>query len=214
MRAIVLLADLKESRKKEGRDAVGQQVRGSLREISERFDEHLVTALEPQRGIDEFGGILEETAPCGPILLELWKALHPHAVRFSLAGGRLDVVPETAAPSIHAFDGPAFHVASEALDAMDNEGKLVALNAQNREPDRVVEDLANLVYFRLLDWTPRQLEVYEAYTEMGSQSRVAEHFGVSQPTVSGILQNVRTTFMRKILDRTAARINEAVGGPA
>lgn len=212
MRAIVLLADLKESRKKEGRNAVGQQVRESLRDVSERFDEHLVTAFELQRGIDEFGGVLEETAPCGQILVDLWKALHPHAVRFSLAEGSLDVVPDTADPSIHAFDGPALHLASESLDDMDSEGKLVTINAADRELDPTVDDLANLLYFRLLDWTPRQLEVYEAYSDMGSQARVAAHFGITQPTVSETLQSVRTTFMRKALDRAAGKISETIGG--
>lgn len=214
MKAIVMLADLKASRKKEDRDAVGRRIRESLRKVSEQFEDDLVTEFDIQRGIDEFGGIVKETAPSGELLLELWKELHPHAVRISLAEGTLDVVPDADSPSIHEFDGPAFHVASEALDSMDKEGKLVSMRLEGQPPDSDLEDVANLIYFHILDWTPRQLEIYEAYTEMNSQSEVAERFGISQPTVSETLQNVRTKFMQKASDRMAGRINETFGGPA
>lgn len=214
MIAIVLLADLKESRKKEGRDAVGQRIREGLGTVSRRFEDHLVTAFDVQRGIDEFGGVIETDAPSGEVLLELWKTLHPHEVRFSLARGSLDVVPQTSNPSVHEFDGPALHAAAEALDAMDREGKLVSLTLEDRETDPVLEDLANLLYFQVLDWTSHQLEVYEAYRREGSQAEVADHFGISQPTVSEILGNVRSRFVAGAFEHFTERISETLGGPA
>lgn len=81
MRAIVILADVKASRKKESRESVGRDIRASLGEVSENFRDNLVTSFDLQRGIDEFGAVLEGTAPAGEILARLWRALHPHAVR-------------------------------------------------------------------------------------------------------------------------------------
>lgn len=211
MRAIVLLADLKASRKKEGRDALGRQIRESIQEINEQSQDYLVTPFGIQRGIDEFGGIIQPAAPTGHILVDFWKALHPHEVRFSLSKGELDVVPEEN-PSVHEFDGPAFHSASEALSKMDKAGKLVSLEIESQEPAPQLEDTANLLYFQILDWTPHQLEVYEAYAEKESQAEVAELFGISQPTVSETLQKVRTKFMRTALDRMADQLRQRFGG--
>lgn len=212
MRAIVILGDLKASRRKESRETVGRKIRASLEGISERFEEYLVTDFDIQRGIDEFGGVLKAGAASGEILVELWKALHPHAVRFSLVEGPLDVVPQARSPSIHEFDGPALHVASEALDTMDREGKLVNMERDGRQVDPSLIDVANLLYFQLLDWTPHQLEVYEAYGRMESQAEVADHFAISQPTVSEILQKVRSRFMRRAFEDWRKRVREAFGG--
>lgn len=197
MEATVVLSDLRGSRKKADRPELGGMIAEGLERLSARFSRHLVAPFEPQRGIDEFGAILSTDAPAGEILLELFKHLHPHEARFALVRGQLDVVPPPGKRSIHRFDGPAFHAATAALEDIDQQGRLVTVCREDRPVDATRTTLVNLVYFQLLDWTPHQMEIYEAYEELGMQAEVAERFDITQPTVSRTLQAIRARFMQQ-----------------
>lgn len=200
MRAVVLLADVRASRDLEGRQDLSEEMRRQLHDVNQRHESAFLAPLEFQKGVDELGAVLEADAEGARVLTEAWIALHPVEARFSLVYGELDVVPEGEESSVRLFDGPAIHEASRSIEEMKRTGALVELRLRrDGRSDRRLSLLGSLLYLRILEWTPRQLELYLAYRRMGSQKEVADHFGISQPSVSEALVKARASFVDRAL---------------
>ncbi len=214
MEGIVVLGDIKGSRALPNRQLVSLKFRNALREINAAAKGHLVADFRMQKGVDEFAGILRADANPSRILLHLCQALHPAAARFAVVRGQLDVVPGKAKTNVSDYDGPAFHVAARLLTEADSQDRLISYRVA-RDPDRddILMIIANLVYFHWLNWTPRQLELFRAYRLMGLQEKVAQEFGITQPTVSLALSPLRPTFMfiaeNHLLAETMRALREA-----
>lgn len=186
---VVVLCDVRGSRRLPDRAAFVRGLESTLERVNRNADPLLGT-FDLQAGLDEFAGVVRP-GRAGPLLLELWEELHPVEVRFAVARGELDVVPESdgeGPPGAAGFDGPAFHRADGLLDRLRGGDRLVAIHtgAGERE-DRLLTALGDLLYGRILGWTERQVEVARAYRRAGSQAAVGRELGVSQPTVSRTL---------------------------
>lgn len=215
MRAVVLLADVRGSRELEGRQDLSREMRRQLQEVNQRHESAFVAPLEFQKGVDELGAVLEAGSEGARVLTEAWIALHPVEARFSLVYGELDVVPEGEETSIRLFDGPAIHEASRSIEEMKRTGTLVDLRmGSDDRSDRRLSLLASLLYLRILEWTPRQLELYLAYRRMGSQKEVADHFEIAQPSVSEALAKARASFVDRALEFFIEDAGEAFQGAA
>lgn len=192
MEAVVLLADVKGSRRMDERDAWADRLRDTLGALNRTYSRSLEGRFEVQKGVDEFGAVLRVGAPVGNVLVRLWCDLHPIPVRISLVKGELDVAPSPQTPrrrlpSVTRFDGPAFHAAADGLARVEKEGGYLALRLNQSHLDEMLAHYANLAYLHLLRATPRQKELLLAYEEMGSQVKVAQTHGISQPAVSEAL---------------------------
>lgn len=200
MSSVALLTDMKDSRRVQDRQAFASKIRKDLASINDRHQDDLVAPFEFQKSFDEIGAILEPDGQIADILVDLWYALHPAEVRFALAFGELDVVPE-GTKSVRHFDGPALHEAGELLDAMAREGFRVRfrLPGENMQDERL-SALASLLYANLLGWTEHQLEVFRAYDRMGNQVDVADLFDVTQPTISEMLGKMRAKLFEEAME--------------
>lgn len=213
MLATVLLADLKGSRKIEDRPLAARKLRELLAQINREHAEVFVAPLQIEKGIDEFAAILQPKQDPTRVLLELWDGVHPWAIRIALIRGQLDVIPRAGARDVRRFDGPAFHVANRAMAEMDPKERLVAISVTgNDETDAQVTLLANLLYYRWLEWTPRQLEMFQGYRRWGLQERVARALKITQPTVSQALSRVHAVFMKKAIDEFQKTMITGIGG--
>ncbi len=194
MIATVVLCDVRDSRKIIDRERFGEQLRGCLLDLNQSHST-LVARFAVQAGIDEFAGIVH-TANCGEVITRLWSGLYPHAVRCSVVTGLLDVLgvaeqPDNL-PSVHDFDGPAFHQAADQLELMRNSDQLLCYQNAALEPwqNELISNLGDLLNAQMLDWTQHQQEVIFRYGLNGTQAAVADSLGISQSVVSRSLAAV------------------------
>lgn len=209
--AVVVLSDVRASRKLEDRAAFADRLEAVLGEINARAH-GLVGRFVAQAGIDEFTGVVEP-GHAGGVLRELWHRLHPVPVRYSVVMGRLDVVPSSddgGLPPTSGFDGPAFHRAAELLRNLRAERRLVTVRASPRDRENhLLSHLGDMVYGHVLDCTERQMEVALAALEAGSQQEAADGLGVGQSTVSRTLAAIKYSRWRNALDAFSDTLDEA-----
>lgn len=210
-RAVVVLTDVRASRKLEDRADFGRRVTRVLAEINDS-PERLVGEFVHQAGLDEFTGVVRPGA-VGAILRHLWHSLHPVPVRFAVVMDRLDFRPATAdggLPPASSFDGPAFHRAVEFLGNLRAERRLVTVRTSQRDRENhLLTHLGDMVYGHMLDWTERQMEVALAFVEAGSQQEAADGLGVAQSTVSRTLAAIKYSRWRAALDAFCDTLDEA-----
>lgn len=210
---IVVLADVKGSRRRADRARLARRLPEALRELNRVHRGHIRGRFEVQKGIDEFGGVLQVDAPLGKLVSRLWFALHPVPVRLAIVQGVLDVtpVPKRTLPNVRAFDGPAFHVAAQGLDELRAKDRFVFL----RPGDAVTElweAFGDALYLHLLGWTPRQVTIVNAYRSTGSQAKVGRKLGISQPAVSDALHRAHARTLFPAIDILEARLQLRPGG--
>lgn len=200
MEAVALLSDVKGSRTLQSRQPFFEDLRKDLAALNQTYDGSIIAPLEFQKGLDELGAILRPGGDIGSLLVDLWLAFHPIEARFALVQGPLDIAPSTEEASVHLYDGPALHAASEAIASMKQADQPIHLGSEEGDQDEHASLFASLLYLNILDWTPRQLEVFEAHREGQQQTEIADLFGITQPTVSELLSKTRARFTSVALE--------------
>lgn len=200
MEAVALLSDVKGSRTLQSRQPFFEDLRKDLVALNQTYDGSIIAPLEFQKGLDELGAILRPGGDIGSLLVDLWLAFHPIEARFALVQGPLDIAPSTEEASVHLYDGPALHAASEAIASMKQADQPIHLGSEEGDQDEHASLFASLLYLNILDWTPRQLEVFEAHREGQQQTEIADLFGITQPTVSELLSKTRARFTSVALE--------------
>ena len=217
MQAVVVLGDVKGSRRLQRRPAVAAKVRTGLADLNRAHRAALRGAFDVQKGIDEFGGVVRPGADLGGLLLDAWERFHPIAVRFAVVRGDLDVAPAAPArrlPSVRYFDGPAFHEAAQALDRARRQERLVELRLGGDPAlEALTAELANALYLHVLAWTPRQLQVVRAYRAAGNQEAVGRRLRIAQSTVSWALRRTHARAVGPGFVRLRDSLNALARGP-
>ncbi len=199
---VAILCDVRGSRRRPNRADLRDHLQDALSRINENAQHGLVAPFELQRGIDEFGAVLRPNANVGQILLVAWEALFPVDVRFSVVRDDLDITPDGGPDRVPLYDGPALHRADDLLRSIERQGLLVGLDLGLPQPaGQLLSTNANLLYLHLLGFTQRQMEVFQAYREKGSQQEVAEAFGITQPTVSELMSKVEARLVLHSMKR-------------
>ncbi len=210
MEALALLTDVKGSRHLRERQSFFEELQRALEEVNEEHEDSLVAPLEFQKGLDELGAIVDPQGDIGQILIRLWTAFHPVEARFALVEGPLDLVPESDEPSVRLYDGPALHAAAAAIEAMKRQRRPLHLEHTGTYDERL-SLYGSLLYLRILDWTPRQLTIFQAYREGIMQREIGERYGITQPTVSELLGKTRAPLTSQALDRFAHDVDSLLG---
>lgn len=199
----VVLADVVGSREIEDRQAFRDRLATALATANDRHGDAIAAPFEIIKGIDEFGGVLDELAPVYELLHVILNRLHPVGVRVAIAGGGIDV--GRLADGVAALDGPAFHTADEVI-ADVAAAELYAGVETGRAPDPLVASTLNLLLMARADRTDRQIEVIEAYERHGTQVAAAAELDVPQQAVSQALQRADYDRTRTIRDQLAAAL--------
>lgn len=191
----VVLADVVESREVDDRNAFRDDLVETLEYVNETHSESIRTPFEPIKGIDEFGGVLDELAPICEVLSDVLNGLHPVSVRFGVAGGRVDV--NETANAVAEMDGPAFHQADRLLSRAEGD-EVYAYVDTDQPTDVLVSSTINLLLMYREHWTDRQVEVVRSYERYGTQSDAADELGVRQQAVSESLKRAGYNRTRRI----------------
>ncbi len=202
-----VVADLEGSRHILNREGFAKRLEEVLTELgqgAEAGKNEWIAPLESTRGLDELSGAVLKPGPALRAYFHLNRSLWPHRFRFALGRGRIDVGLESGQAG--SMDGPAFHLAADALDRAKKEGKPLAIAARGA-PDSALalaESCAGLHASCVLAWTPRQAAVVSAWLRTRNQKSVAASLGVTQSTISEILAKARLkTIMKAERDLSA-----------
>jgi DNA-binding transcriptional ArsR family regulator len=187
-----------------------------LTKLSETHEPALLTALEVQAGVDEFGGVLRP-GRIGDVLLSLWENFREVPIRYSLASGEIDVLLEgdgnRSLPSLSGADGSALHRATAQLEELRESRSLfgIRLGEKPSPTGALLSSLGEMSYLHLLSWTARQAEVFFAYRRLGVQTEVARELGIDQSTVSHTLSKLEYRPMLDALATLAKQLDAATG---
>lgn len=208
-RTYVVLGDVVDSREIDDRATFRDRFERTQRVVATDFDSAFAAGPSVLKGIDELGGVMTSLTPVYDVVITLQRRLHPHAIRIAVARGEIDF--GAADGDVSRMDGEAFHRATELLEAVDRDGLWFGLDTGTDPLDTAVADEINLLLARRAEWTDRQRDVVAAYERLGTQTAVAEELGVSQQSVSNVLQGATWPLVETIetrLRRTLTHYDE------
>lgn len=214
---VVLLAGLDE--RSNGSDVTRQRYRleTMFPDWNQNMAGSLLARFQLRRSGEEIGGIFQPGADVGAAILQLWKALHPRRIEVALTPGSVTAVgrfgddSDQSLPGIHRFEGTAIEQTEQTRAALADSSCLIACGGDGeRRTGGALQHLGTQLYLRLLEWTPRQLEIYEAHREHDSQRSTADALGISQPTVSETLRRIEARATAAAEGYFAELVREAV----
>ncbi|QZP36368.1 SatD family protein [Halobaculum magnesiiphilum] len=204
-RTHVVLGDVIDSRGEPDREGLRERIEDALAAANDAHAEAIGARFAPIKGADEFGGTLEDPAAAYGVVRAIQERLHPTVARYVVVAGAVDVNP--GATDVTAMDGPAFHRADEALSELNAEDGHFFLDTADDRVNGPVTAAGDLALAIREEWTERQTEIARAYRRRGTQTAVAEAFGVSTQAVSKTLAAASYDRVR----RNEALIDRALG---
>lgn len=217
MNGVALLCDMRGSRDLDDRSAFGARLRDILEWTTRHHREDLLTRLQMQAGIDEFGAVIRPGS-VGAVVVRLWQELQSVPVRYALADGPVDVLlhADPDGEGLHEFssaDGPALHRASDLLDELRSTDSLFGVRSgAGRGAGRILSTLGEMTYLHLQSWTERQAQVFFTYRRTGLQTETARRLEIDQSTVSRTLARIEHRPVLRALDRVEAALDAATAG--
>lgn len=195
----VVLGDVVESRDIPDREAFHERLLSACARVNDAYEGTIVAGFTLQKGVDEFGGVLESPARVYDVVDTIARHVHPEEVRFAVCWGAVDVAPD--ANDVQRMDGPAFHRADELQQSIADTPFRFAMDLQDPPLDTTLADEINLLLLRKAEWTTRQHRVAARYDDLESQAAVADELDISQPAVSQALSRANYRVLREIEDR-------------
>lgn len=205
-RVVAVSGDLVGSRNLRNRNELAPMIERAMAVASQSRDAGWLAPPMLTRGLDEFSAALESLLPVFDFSVALNEALWPLRFRIGIGVGAVDVGLETGLAS--RLDGPAFHLAAEALaDARATRRPLV-IRDPSADPVLLaaLEALAQAHGALVEGWTPAAARQVPMMRTAGHQARVAGMLGVTQQAVSRTLTRARYRDLRDIEDAANAII--------
>ncbi len=160
----------------------------ALAQVNVRYEKEVAAAFLITAG-DETQGLLCRPHRCYDILREIEIAITPARIVFGVGYGSLTTeVREVAV----GMDGPAFHLAREALEKAKEErkayGKSILRDVRFSSAGRGDDKLINALFLSLSvirsHWAPKQSEILSLIESGVSQSQISESKGVPMSNIS------------------------------
>lgn len=188
-----LVGDLIKSRKQPNRLALAKQIEDVLQKINRLFAKDLVAPLETTRGLDELSALLRTPDHAFDIVYSMNVLLWPSMFRFGLGSGGIDVWGDDGRAS--DMDGPAFHLAADAL-ARGRHGDTpfaVNIHALSDTTQNLIEASGQLSQAVMRDWTPKTARAIRTYRPISgaspTQKQAAAQLGHSQQALSEAIRS-------------------------
>ncbi len=181
----VLIADIVRSTRMKDRARVQQKLNNILDKTNFQHRGSIFAKLLLTRG-DEFEGAFKDAWSCYCAFEDIEQAFYPIRIRAGIGIGEIST---EFSKRVTSMDGPAFHRAREGLRLVKKGTSGVLIHSGNKEMDESVNIVLRLLWSMRDKWTDRQRMVIDHYLSLDAptHAKVAEHFGVRQPTISDIL---------------------------
>ena len=183
----VILGDIVQSRTLDPavRGQVTQRIKSALGAINAKYADSILAEFGLVRG-DAIEGVLFAQRDAPQIMQEMMKAVYPvnkTKIRMSAVMGALTVVSSDR----NAADGPAFHMATEQIEALKKQNSDHWLQVSfhtNTIAQELVEGLVGLLTALTRRWTERQREIVWAMDAHGQQNIVSKKLRITPAVVS------------------------------
>ena len=181
----VMLGDVIHSRQITDRNDFQKRIEKTCQIINTRYSEDTYADFKILKGIDEIGGVLTGMSKTYEIITTILEEIYPNLMRFVLVFDYIDTA--VATKDVTKMDGPAFHKASDMIHKLKSSKLTCDISANNKMIDTMVANQINSLLLMKINWSTRQHQVVKEYERTMNQSRVAEHFEMTQQAVSKIL---------------------------
>jgi len=195
---IAISGDLVGSRKAINRTQLAEKIDHVIAGLIEPFSAHWLAPPMLTRGLDELSAAMDSLLPVFDFGVALNEALWPHRFRLGVGVGLVDIGLETRVAA--RLDGPAFHLAAEALAEARRTHRPLIIRHPAADPVLVLslEALAEAHAALVEGWTPAAARHVPLMRSFGHQVSVAATMGVSQQVVSRTLGRARYRTLRNI----------------
>lgn len=187
---IIIIGDIKDSKKLDDRRAVQKQLNKALSQINREYQKDILTKFIITLG-DEFQGVLKKGSVLMEILVKIEKVMYPVQLRFGIGIDRLST--DIGSTYSIGADGPGYYKAREAIESLKNREKhrktyaadtKVILDDDNKGIETMTDTVFMLMTVLKSAWTDKQRE---AITDMmiykDNQSDAAKRLDITQATL-------------------------------
>jgi len=188
----VMTVDLKGSKKLRNRAFIQRKVLELIDDLNQKFEKDLQADFVMVLG-DEFQGVLA----CPEKAYQVFKCVKSYLEVEFYCGVGVGNISTDLRKKTTEMDGSAFHRSREALEHAKKEKAEIVIKSHNKEKDKLLNAMINLILHIRKKWTERQSQIIgylESHMNV-TQTEVAKHFSTSKQAISKI---VKTTGWRKI----------------
>lgn len=192
MQTIALIADVVASKQLARRETFQRRLGATLAEVSAE-----ATALASPFTItlgDEFQALYRGAASVLGDVTTIWAEIHPVRARFALGVGELST--RINAQQALGMDGPAFHAARGALEAMKKDGGLLRIAGEREEDWALVNRALNLLSHEVEGWSRNRLLVLAGLLRGRSVREIERGLKISQVAV---YKNIRAAALDEVV---------------
>lgn len=203
MQVIALIGDLVRSRRVSNRRGLQARLSRALGDVS-RDNRSLASPYTLTLG-DEFQAVYRRADRVVADILDLLEAIHPVQARFALGVGRLStpVNPEQAL----GMDGPAFHRARAAMEALKRERGLLKVDAEPVERWTPINHVLAYVGHHAATWDRNRWRILRQRLAGVPVVKMVDLVGISKVAIH---KNIRVA----ALDDVAAICHDLTGALA
>lgn len=180
MNYLVLIGDLKKSKGVADRNRVQAHLRDACTGLNDRMKNlHLVSPFTVTLG-DEFQAVFSSPKSVWPGIFEIESRLRPVRVRFGMGVGAIDT--EINPAMAIGMDGPAFHLARDAISSLKEEGEnyrvLGLKNAQT-----LANQALDLVSHIRDGWRDNRVAIFSFLLNGMSVTQMADKLAITEQAV-------------------------------
>lgn len=181
MNYIAVKVDLVRSRRISDRYGVQERLFDLVDRVNRTFGSIIQADFVVTHG-DEIQGLLHDgTAELLDVMELFVEEMKPHDLRFGIGRGTIATRLRRTAVGM---DGPAWHLALDAIEQTKKELKIASFQGFGRRRDDMLRSLVNLLFWQRARWSAQQREVVLLAASDGSQKAIARRLGISQAAVS------------------------------
>jgi len=193
MKYLALIGDIKASKSISARDDVQVQLRSVCDHLNKQRDSmQLVSPFTITLG-DEFQALFSSSIGIWRCIFNIESKLHPVRIRFGVGLGAIDTeINETASIGM---DGPAFHLAREAISSLKSESGNYRVLGLSDAQELVLHTL-DLVSHNRDAWRKNRLDIFCSLLEGRNVASMAKLLRITEQAV---YKNIRKGQLESVM---------------
>lgn len=206
MQVLAVIGDLVRSRQVAQRRSLQARLGRALERVS--ADHRGLASPYTLTLGDEFQAVYRRADRLFPDLLDVLAAIHPVRARFAIGVGalRTPLNPQQAL----GMDGPAFHRARAALEALKREGGLWRVGAEPAETWAAANHVLAYVGHHLAGWDVNRLRILRLRLSGVAVAAMVEEIGISRVAIHKNIRVAALDDVAAICHDVTAALNRAL----